>query len=160
MGENSRPPNRNECRFCYEKGHYQIHCPLARKVQRKQGLKKQWKEQAHNVEEVVETSKVALAEEYDSNLYYLQPTFETASLVTHDSQWALDSGASWHFTGILSDFVTLKRWSTERSVRIANGSFIPAIGHGVVQLPGLQLYDVWFVPQFKTTRLVSVRTLT
>jgi hypothetical protein len=112
------------------------------------------------VEEVVETSKVALAEEYDSNLYYLQPTFETASLVTHDPQWALDSDASRHFTGILSDFVTLKRWSTERSVRIANGSLIPAIGHGVVQLPGLQLHDVWFVPQFKTTRLVLVRTLT
>ena len=69
-------------------------CPLVRKMQREQGFKKQRKEQAHNAEEVIEVGKVALAEEYDTNLYYLQPTLETASLVTHDPQWALDSGVS------------------------------------------------------------------
>jgi hypothetical protein len=37
---------------------------------------------------------------------------------------------------------------------------VPAIGYGQVQIGSLRLKDVWLVPSFKTTRLISVRTLT
>jgi hypothetical protein len=74
--------------------------------------------------------------------------------------WALDSGASRHFTGTPSDLTGMKRWHTERSVRIANGTLVQAIGTGTAKLGSFTLNDVWYVPDFKSTRLISVQTLT
>ena len=54
----------------------------------------------------------------------------------------------------------MKHWHTERSVRIANGTLVPATGTGSVKLGSFTLNDMWYVPDFKSTRLISVRTLT
>ena len=73
--------------------------------------------------------------------------------------WILDSGASKHFSGVKSDFIQLKRWSTNRTVRIANNTTVFAEGYGTVKVADYQLKDVWYVPQFKSTRLLSVKAL-
>jgi hypothetical protein len=89
--------------------------PLIKKVQREQAQKKRHRGKANSAEEAAEAANVALAEEeqYNPNLYYPRPTSETAFHLIHNPQWALDSGTSRHFTGTLSDFITLKRWSSE-----------------------------------------------
>ena len=81
-------------------------------------------------------------------------------LTTTSLAWALNSGATKHFTGDQSDLVHLKRWNIPRQVRTANGIVVPAIGYGQVQIGSLRLKDVWLVPSFKTIKLISVRTLT
>jgi len=81
-------------------------------------------------------------------------------LTTTSLAWALDSGATKHFTGDQSDLTYLKRWNTPRQVRTANGIIVPAIGYGQAQAGSLRLKDVWLVPSFKTIKLISVRTLT
>jgi hypothetical protein len=81
-------------------------------------------------------------------------------LATTSPTWVLDSGATKHFTGDQSDLIHLKRWSAPRQVRTANRTTVPAIGYGQVQIGSLRLKDVWLVPSFKTTKLISVRTLT
>ena len=154
-----RKPKVNECRFCYKEDHYVADCPLFKRVHIEAAERKDGKHSANKALEVTETSNVALVEESDSDIYYSYPIIANALLATPLTVWALDSGASKHFTGVLSDLTNLKRWNSERSVRIANGTIVPAVGYGCVQLGGLLLKEVWYVPQFKTTRLISVRTL-
>jgi hypothetical protein len=155
-----RLANKNECQFCYREDHFVNNCPALRRAQKEQENKKDWKGNALKIDDTAEVSNVALVEETDNDSYYLRSVPATAMQAVQQPTWALDSGASRYFTGIQSDFTTIKRWDTPRSVRIVNGTFVPAIGYGAVQLSGILLKEVWFVPQFKTTRLISVRTLT
>jgi hypothetical protein len=156
----SRRLGQNECIACYSKKHYSSECPVLRKVRAAELQKKEPKEKVDKVEIIAEASNVALAEETDSDAYYpLYPP--TAAMISSTPiPWAIDSDASRHFTGTLSDFTLMKRWHTERSVRIANGTLVPAIGTGSVKLGSFTLNDVWYVPDFKSTRLISVHTLT
>lgn len=154
-GDQSRKAGRDECRVCFKKGHFMKDCEELKKVQsklwekNKQGTTQQEAEQ-------VESSNVALAEETDSDSLYYSPY---AMIATIEPVWILDSGASKHFSGTLSDFTQLKRWALNRAVRIANNATVPAEGHGIASVGDLQLKDVWFVPQFKSMRLLSVRKL-
>ena len=74
-------------------------------------------------------------------------------------RWVLDSGASQHFSGVLADFETLKRWREPKTVTIANGTTVQALGQSLIQLEQLQLQEAWYVPDFGTTRLISVSRL-
>jgi hypothetical protein len=74
-------------------------------------------------------------------------------------RWFLDSGASKHFTGVLSDLSNFKSWNGPRPVRIANGSVANAIGYGRAMVGEMVLSEVWFVPTFGTTRLLLVSAL-
>ena len=75
-------------------------------------------------------------------------------------QSVLDTGATRHFTGIKSDINQLKRWSKPEIVYVANGGTTKAIGYGTMELPishgTLLLYNVWYIPEFKGTRLISI----
>jgi hypothetical protein len=42
---------------------------------------------------------------------------------------------------------------------MADGSTVSAIGYGPVNIGTITLKDMWYVPQFKNTRLVSVCSL-
>ena len=158
--EEPREAYKNECRFCYREDHFISNCPTYKRLQKEEERKKDNNTQAHIADQIAEASNVALADESENDSYYSHPTVATALSAINCPKWALDSGASKHFSGILADFTFLKRWSSERSVRIANGTLIPALGYGHVQIPGLLLRDVWYVPQFRDTRLISVRSLT
>jgi hypothetical protein len=74
-------------------------------------------------------------------------------------KWFLDSGASKHFTGVLSDLSNFKRWNGPKLVRIANGSIANAIGYGRATVGEMVLSEVWFIPTFGNTRLLSVSAL-
>jgi hypothetical protein len=87
------------------------------------------------------------------------------------AQWALDSGATHHYSGSVSDFgSSLKRWRLPRTITIANGMTVRAYGQGQIQLAieqegpylmstTLQLRDAWYAPDFGNTRLISVSCL-
>jgi hypothetical protein len=74
-------------------------------------------------------------------------------------KWFLDSGASKHFTGVLSNLSNFKRWNRPKSVRIANGSIANAIGYERATIGEMVLSEVWFIPTFGNTRLLSVSAL-
>jgi hypothetical protein len=158
VSKGPRRPERDECRVCYQKGHYQNDCPLLKQFRFDNAKKKD-----QGAPKTEEAGNVAIAEEeFDSDSIYLDldPNPERAMLTTTSPAWALDSGATKHFTGDQSDLAHLKRWNTPRQVRTANGIVVPAVGYGQVQIGSLRLKDVWLVPSFKTIKLISVRTLT
>jgi hypothetical protein len=92
-------------------------------------------------ETVNKPSRVQEIEYGDGSIYLATPT-EYAFSSTDSNQWILDPGASTHITGHQSDLTNFKRRSDSKSVRIANGAIIEAIGHGVVQIGQLKLKDV------------------
>src|SRR6185437_15402997 len=78
------------------------------------------------------------------------------------SHWVLDSGASKHIYGRISEFRTLKRFRGPRKIRIRDGILIDAYGYGPIVFPttegDLTLRDAWYAPKFDTN-LVSVDAL-
>jgi hypothetical protein len=79
-----------------------------------------------------------------------------------NSNWAIDSGATRHFSGYIQDFPSLKRWLVPKAVRLANGSIFEALGYGDINLITTKgpytLKDVWYTPEF-TCRLISTYIL-
>ena len=53
----------------------------------------------------------------------------------------------------------MKRWSKPRTVRIANRVTVQAEGYSIVSLGQLQLLEVWYMPAFKSLRLLFVKSL-
>jgi hypothetical protein len=146
-GNRSNRPGRevgaDECRWCRKEGHYQYECDDYLKAQRKYIAKKR---------ESTEEARVAVVkDEYHSSGY----SYEHANTVMTTPEWILDSGASKHFSGMLNDFQRLKRWNDSHRVRLADGSYSQAEGIGQVKLNHIILNDVWYVPDFGTTRLLS-----
>jgi len=156
VSKEPRRPKRDECRVYYQKGHYQKDCPLLKQFQFNNARKTD-----QGAPKAEEAGNVAIAkEEFDSDSIYLDPNPKRAMLTTTSLAWALDSGATKHFTSDQSDLTHLKRWNTPRQVRTANGTVVPATGYSQVQIGTLKLKDVWLVPSFKSIKLISVRTLT
>jgi hypothetical protein len=149
-----RKAEKDKCRVCYQKGHYQRNCSLLKQIWLNNAKKKDHS-QALQTEEA---GNIAIAEEFDSDSIYTG--LERAMLAITSLTWVLDLGVTKHFTSDQSDLIHLKRWSALWQVRTANGTTVPAIGYGQVQIGSLRLKDVWLVPLFKTTRLILVRTLT
>jgi hypothetical protein len=79
---------------------------------------------------------------------------------TTGAQSILDSGATRHFSGIRSDFKTLKHWLNPEPVFVANSGKSEAIGIGSIELHtshGPVTFDnVWYAPDFGKTRLISI----
>ncbi|KAI0994984.1 hypothetical protein K3495_g13195, partial [Podosphaera aphanis] len=92
---------------------------------------------------------------------YANVVVETALMPVYrnKSSWKIDSGATRHFSGRISDFLGLKRWSLPKYVSTANGNTCPSDGYGICKIGDLVLKDVWYVPDFKDIRLISVGAL-
>jgi len=92
---------------------------------------------------------------------YITISMEEAftSITGSESVWKIDSGANRHFSGSLSEFQQLKRWRTHRKVRVASNTFALAEGYGDIVVAGLTLHDVWYVPDFGATKLISIGQL-
>ncbi|KAI1005346.1 hypothetical protein K3495_g2868 [Podosphaera aphanis] len=72
----------------------------------------------------------------------------------------VDSGTSEHFSGIGTEFTSLKRWNEPKTVQIADGNTVQCDGYGTISFTTdkkkIDLKEVWFVPSFGNTRLLSV----
>ena len=86
------------------------------------------KEEANNVAGHI------VKDESEASDLYIATTIECAMFSTPIAKWVLDLGASKHFTGCQSDLMQLKRWNIPKSVRIANGSLVEAIGYSLVRI--------------------------
>ncbi|KAI1004309.1 hypothetical protein K3495_g3903 [Podosphaera aphanis] len=90
------------------------------------------------------------------------PTLTTYTFFTRktDIVTLIDSGASQHFSGIKEDFKSLKRWGSPKLIRVADGKIIFCEGQGTIRLKSrkqiIALDNVWFVPEFRKLRLLSV----
>ena len=137
---------RDQCRFCLKKGHYQRDCVAYKKAQ-KEILDKgaNSKDRGSKEKERLESGNVAghiVDDESDDGTIYIANPTEYAMSSSASAEWTLDSGASKHFTGIQSDFTQLKRWNTPKRVRIANRSTVEATGYGTISVGGVQLREV------------------
>lgn len=145
-------PDKDECYFCRKRGHFQRDCHAYKKAS-EMAQRKEKNKSAHLATRSLDSTEID-----DGTLYYAS-SLDRAYLSTSIVDWILDSGATRHFSGVLADFVTLKRWSSSRAVHIANKSTVQATGYGTVIIGSLELHDVWYVPEFKSTRLVSIMVL-
>jgi hypothetical protein len=142
---NSKSGNRvskNQCAFCLKEGHWMKDCRAFKRAQESAqsgGSSKNSK----NDEEVDSYLPVALAVD------------------TTNREWIVDSGATHHFTGNQSDFKSIKRWNSPKSVSTAGGD-VESYGQGNVDVKTpqgiMQLKSVWFVPEFEC-RLISTSKL-
>jgi hypothetical protein len=87
---------------------------------------------------------LALAETDSVDLYYSPQLVQASALLSTEEMplWILDSGASRHFSGALSDFTALKRWNETRNLRTADGRIVVAEGYGSVTVDNLLIDDV------------------
>ncbi|KAI0995703.1 hypothetical protein K3495_g12479 [Podosphaera aphanis] len=92
---------------------------------------------------------------------HVNVVMETALLSVYRSKssWKVDSGATRHFSGRLSDFSGLKRWSMAKNIFTANGNTCPSDGYGICKIGKLVLKDVWYAQAFKDIKLISVGAL-
>ncbi|KAI0995609.1 hypothetical protein K3495_g12574 [Podosphaera aphanis] len=153
--------SRHNCSFCHKPGHWVKECSDYLNA----------KNQFHQTQKKSSINEYAdLAADLDrrrNDEEYLYPyacanvVMETALMSTsqNKSGWKIDSGATRHFSGRLEDFSGLKRWSSTRNVSTANGNTCTSEGYGVCKLGKLNLKDVWYVPEFKGIRLISVGAL-
>lgn len=142
--------DRDTCLLCKKKGHRVRDCFKLAKAQK-----------AIEESEKVESAQLVSHFTNSNSDCYLYPT-EHALVTRPCKSWAIDSGATRHFSGYIRDFASLKRWRTPRTVKTATGATFEAIGSGSVTLKttrkDIHLNDVWFIPEFNC-RLVSTSIL-
>ena len=151
-----------DCFFCKKKGHKQADCHSYKKYSAR-AQKGDLKEEQH-----VNIVRIPAIEEDYSSCSLVPDSIESAHKVTFPTTntaregWVVDSGASRHFSGYKDDFKSIKRWSSPRTVRVANGGSFEAVGTGEVQIKTtkgeLILEGVWYAPGFPN-RLVSTGIL-
>lgn len=174
----SGPPRvakRSECKFCLAKGYWEQDChrkkDAARVAQqeiagRGRQDRSRSRDGANCVEEVDEYNNPIrrYPSPLDESAYMARETISAIALLSIGSNegrmGCLDSGATRHFTGLKDDLIYLRPFKQPRKVSVANNSEVSAIGFGDVKMGKVVLKDVWYVPDFGTTRLISVRTLT
>jgi hypothetical protein len=102
-------------------------------------------------------ASLAMTDETDNLSIYFADE-EASYQATTSSYWLIDSGASRHFSYERSDFISIKRWSEPKRVKVANGSYCAAEGYGDIRLDlpqgPLVLLGAWFVPSFRC-KLIS-----
>ena len=145
--------------FCHKKGHYMNECFQFKKAQDK--LLKKKKDDNDSGEEHVKVVSYQKDNVVDL-CYNSQHSTEYVYANQPQDCWAIDSGATKHFSSYLQDFESIKRWNTPRIVRLADGSGIEAIGYGDVSIRTtictVRLHDVWYAPKL-ACRLVSTTML-
>ena len=177
----------DQCAFCRKKGHYQADCRQYKKHQ-SICLVEQEKGDGKAQGNTVITGRVMSPEQINEAgfnysmslcsptvtnqaqyLFALSQDQESRALASPvltqahhatGAQSILDSGATRHFSGIRSDFKTLKHWLNPEPVFVANSGKSEAIGVGSIELQtshGLVTFDnVWYAPDFGKTRLISI----
>ena len=139
------------CFFCGKQGHLQKDCFKYKKAKSQLGKGENQAEDQVNLvigtRSETPSRKASVNTVGKSNIY---------------SGWLLDSGATHHFTSHISDFQSIKRWSTPREVKVANGGVFEALGIGEVQIKTIRgsciLLNVWYAPDLES-RLISVGVL-
>ncbi|KAI0993135.1 hypothetical protein K3495_g15049, partial [Podosphaera aphanis] len=152
----------NQCRFCLRTGHHMHECEAFSRHQ-KQELEKQSKSKDENGNRargyVINSNEVTNENDWP---YLIAAPCMTGRALSSSSkiETIIDSGATEHFGGAYSDFKNLKRWREPRPVTIADGNEILCEGMGTLHIrtsdQTLTLNNVWYVPEFKKVRLISV----
>ena len=132
--------DRNQCAKCRKFGHWKNECRT--------------KETANVAADQSETFKPC----FTDRTYLTEEVQQAYTSITAANQWKLDSGATKHFSGVYADFTSLKRWR-DKQVKTANNQYSSAEGYGDVQINGMILHNVWYVPDFGSTRLLSIGAL-
>ena len=151
------------CHYCNKKGHFQKDC-------RKKAADDKKAVNANNAEDedssfCEDMSKLEIATcswEYDSEIALAADNDDEKSV--SDNSWWVDSGCSRHMSGEAEDFEEIEELEKPVNVKLADKSFIPAVGKGSVRIvlvdengqkvPVL-LKNVLYVPKLKK-KLVSV----
>ena len=180
----SRRLEKNQCKFCLKKGHFESDCIQWQRAQKAfldknngRGRKEDDSDREEHARVVAESRVIELyhnsnakSDPCDEYLYSFDNTDSsehataTAYANNPDSRWAIDSGATRHFTSYLKDFDSgsVKRWSTPRIVRLADGTGIEALGYGNITIittcQTIRLTDAWYAPDL-SCRLISVGEL-
>lgn len=141
-----------KCCFCQKTSHRQRDCKEYKEAREKAQTRHRDREESVNLATHVIT-------EFNYGTICDASTIERAYFSAAITDWILDSGATRHFTGVMSDIQTLKQWSTSRPVRIADQRTVLATGYSIAVVGSLTLNEVWYVPEFGSIRLISVRAL-
>ncbi|KAI0997550.1 hypothetical protein K3495_g10638, partial [Podosphaera aphanis] len=134
------------CKFCQAKGH---------------------EEEEVRANKDACNSSANLAKEYNGTAYFPAPLSDKNSVISYIATetallstnlltfWKVDSGASQHFSGIMSDFDSFTKWKHEKLVSTADGNLVKSTGYGNCKIGNFILKNVWLVPKF-SVRLISV----
>ncbi|KAI0994560.1 hypothetical protein K3495_g13621 [Podosphaera aphanis] len=150
----------NSCGFCYQPGHWQKDCAALREARNRYhnpDAKSNDGAHANVASDLSQFNRF----DYLSSYECANIVMETALMTNLQDKfcWKIDSGATRHFSGKISDFSGLKRWSSPRQVSTADGNICSSEGYGICRIGSLILKDVWYVPAFKNIRLISVGAL-
>ena len=158
----------DQCAFCRKKGHYQADCHVYKRLQAQYIQEQEAKGDGKAQGNVAIATRMSHDQIKDAGFPYLTVPYAMPSVTGHEHalhiankvQSHLDSGATRHFSGIKSDFTQLKHWMEPEVVHVANGQTTKAIGYGTIELNTShgkrQFKNVWYVPDFGNTRLISV----
>jgi GAG-pre-integrase domain len=149
-----------ECFWCKKKGHMEKDC-YAYKEYKERYHNKQYNKRGARGGGGDGSANLARDETQSQATRHLTPYASSSALhVKFDDDWFLDSGASQDYSGVRTDFLSLKRWESPRWIRIANDLKVESEGWGEVKVGRLTRKYVWYVPAFKALRLMSVHALT
>jgi hypothetical protein len=148
--------DKDQCRFCHNRGHFQAECRLFKKAQ---AAVLKGKEDKKDTDE--ERVNIVTVDQADEN-HSTDTTAEYAKSVFDTENWVVDSGATRHFSSYRGDFRSIKRWSTPKTVRVADGTAYKVEGYGPVTVKtsagSYELDEVWYAPDLGS-RLVSTSIL-
>lgn len=147
----------DRCYWCLKKGHMRKNCrDYKRAVEKaRQGRTLNERDQ--------ETANVAISpnsrvEEIEEVSAYI-----TSADQSDTTKWILDSGASKHMCGDRTLLSNLKRFESPQQVKLADNTSIRAYGKGMTRLQSdqtsLRLEEVWYVPELRTIKLISITCL-
>ena len=167
---------KNQCKFCRKQGHFESDCIQWQKAQKAyldkskgRGRRDDDSDREEQHARVVAESRIVElcyrpisdSDSFDliDNSSRSERATATAYANSPTDQWAVDSGATRHFSSYLKDFESIKRWSTPRIVRLADGTGIEALGFGNITIittcETIRLTAAWYAPGL-SCRLISV----
>jgi hypothetical protein len=154
---------KDQCRFCHKTGHFQVDCRKYKKAQAAV-LKKKDDTDEERINIVRDGQRI----EDESSLCSwstkrsVNSIAEYVKTATILENWIVDSGATRHFSSFRGDFGPIKRWSTPKIVRVADGIIYNVKGYGSVTINTTygpyELDEVWYAPNL-CSRLVSASML-
>ena len=153
-----------ECHYCQEKGHFQYECKKKKIAEEERGKR----EKNETAAFCNDSQGEQLVEEFSSFGFSPEIALHVDVHEEDGGEWCLDSGSSYHMSGVRSDFNELLPLSSPIAVSLADDNTIPGIGVGSV---GARIFDaddkvtpisfknVLYVPGVKK-RLLSIPQIT